>query len=73
VVRLAVPSARHNHKTKTQNSMKNHRNGTREQTPKTTAAIAAAPALAPEQNGKAKAPKAKQEPAAKVEQDEAPL
>ena len=52
--------------------MKNTKNGTKEQTPKTTTATPAAPLPAPAQNGKAKAPKAKKEPAAKVEKDEEP-
>ena len=52
--------------------MKNTKNGTKEQTPKTTTPTPAAPVPAPEQNGKAKAPKAKQEPAAKVQKDEEP-
>jgi hypothetical protein len=62
--------------------MKNTKNGTKEQTPKTTTSTSAkatadrptpaAPVPAPEQNGKAKAPKAKKEPVAKVEKDEEP-
>ena len=52
--------------------MKNTKNGTKEQTPKTTTQTPVAPVPAPEQNGKAKAPKAKKEPAVKVEKDEEP-
>ena len=52
--------------------MKNNKNGTKEQTPKTTTTTPAAPVPAPVQNGKAKAPKARKEPAAKVEKDEEP-
>jgi hypothetical protein len=57
--------------------MKNTKNGTKEQTPKTTTSTSAkatedkptpaAPVPALVQDGKAKAPKAKKEPAAKVE------
>ena len=49
--------------------MKNTKNGTKEQTPKSTTPTPAAPVPAPVPNGKAKAPKAKKEPAAKVEKD----
>jgi hypothetical protein len=49
--------------------MKNTKNGTKEEAPKTTTTPTPAAAPAPEQNGKAKAPKAKKEPAAKVEKD----
>ena len=62
--------------------MKNTKNGMKEQNPKTATSTSAkatvdkptpaAPVPAPEQNGKAKAPKAKKEPAAKVEKDEEP-
>ena len=60
--------------------MKNTKNGTKEQTPKTTTSAKApadkptpaAPVPTSEQNGKAKAPKAKKEPVAKVEKDEEP-
>ena len=52
--------------------MKNTKNGTKEQTPKTTTTTPAAPVPAPVQNGKAKASKAKKEPAAKVEKDDEP-
>ena len=49
--------------------MKINKNGTKEQTPKTTTTTPAAPVPAPVQNGKAKAQKPKKEPTAKVEKD----